>query len=391
LWTGLVTVSEIGDDALYFALGWTATGYGGTVTGWVLAATVGPRVLLTLVGGAVTDRLNPRSVVACAEGTLALGCAGTAVLLVLIGPSVWLLVAFAMLLGIATAFQFPASGALTVSVVATDDLPRAMGLRQLGYHVASLTGGPVGGLLVAVGGLLLVLGVNAATFLMVLGSVLLLRPAVSDRAPRESLARTIGAGLRTAWSDRALRTVFGLYAVIAGCALPVVALLVPLLGREQARTAAQAGLIVGAMGLGGAVTALVVARFGVYRHAATAIAVSLGACAAGMLLLAATATLPVSIAAGLLQGAGLAAFIAHAGPLVVALSPPAQIGRLQSVLSVVQSVALIVTNPALGALAQATTARAAVAAAAVPLLVAAALTVRLDLSRSDQPGGGVRR
>ncbi|HET9141952.1 MFS transporter, partial [Actinophytocola sp.] len=227
LWTAGTTVSEIGDDALYFALGWTASAYGGTAAGWVLAATVGPRVLLTLVGGAVTDRLGARPVVLGAQATLALGCAGAAAGLVLAGPSVWLLVAFAVLLGGATAFLFPANAALTATLIPADDLPRALGLRQLAYHVAGLAGGPVGGLLIALGGLLLVLGVNAVTYLLVLGAVLLLRPGPAARAEREPLVRAIGAGLRTAWSDRTLRTVFGLYAVAGGCALAVGGLLVP--------------------------------------------------------------------------------------------------------------------------------------------------------------------
>ncbi|HET9141772.1 hypothetical protein, partial [Actinophytocola sp.] len=72
----------------------------------------------------------------------------------------------------------------------------------------------------------------------------------------------------------------------------------------------------------------------------------------------------------------------------IARAPRAQVARLTSVLGVVQSVTLMLTNPLLGGLAQATNARLAVVVSALPLLVAAAVVARQDWS--EQPGGGVR-
>lgn len=53
---GAVTVSQAGDGAPYFALGWAASGYGGAATGLVVAAITVPRTVLMLLGGAVADR-----------------------------------------------------------------------------------------------------------------------------------------------------------------------------------------------------------------------------------------------------------------------------------------------------------------------------------------------
>ena len=73
------------------------------------------------------------------------------------------------------------------------------------------------------------------------------------------------------------------------------------------------------------------------------------------------------IVAGLVDGLGLALFIAHAGPVIVARSPATHLSRMQALLGVVQAVTLVVTQALVGQLAS------AVGAAAATLVVAAAL------------------
>jgi hypothetical protein len=386
LWVAGTTVSEVGDDALYFALGWTAAAYGGVAAGWVLAAITAPRVALTLVGGVVTDRLGPRAVVVAAQSGLLLATLATAATALVVGTPLWLLLTFAAALGVATAFLFPSTNTLVARVVDPETLPRALSLRQLGFHVASLAGGPAGGLLVAAGGLALVLWTNSATFLLALGAVLLLRPPrPTPAAPGGSLLGGIADGLRIAWSEGTLRTVLGLYALTAGCALPVGSLLVPLLARERAWPSGAAGVVVGAVGLGAAAVALAIARLGVYRRTGAAIAVGLTACGGAAVLLAVAPAVWVAAAAGAVLGAGLAMFIAHGGPAVVAHSPDTHLARVSALLGLVQSGALIATNPLLGALAQLAAPATATIVAGGMLLLGAALAAssgRLGTARA---------
>ncbi|MGZ4598461.1 MAG: hypothetical protein ACXVGS_01200 [Oryzihumus sp.] len=60
LWLGAATVSTWGESALYFALGWAATGIGPQWGGLVLTAITLPRAGLLLVGGAFGDRWGAR-------------------------------------------------------------------------------------------------------------------------------------------------------------------------------------------------------------------------------------------------------------------------------------------------------------------------------------------
>ncbi|MGD0561030.1 MAG: hypothetical protein ABSA93_39420 [Streptosporangiaceae bacterium] len=50
VWLGGAVVSQLGDAALYFALGWAASAHGGPAAGLVLSAINLPRTALLLAG-----------------------------------------------------------------------------------------------------------------------------------------------------------------------------------------------------------------------------------------------------------------------------------------------------------------------------------------------------
>jgi MFS family permease len=142
---GAATLSQVGDAIVYFALGWAASAYGSFAAGLVLAAITVPRTALMLLGGAVADRLGPRVVLLAADGALLAGSLAAAVASAVLGSPLWLLVAVALVIGVATSFYFPASGALPARLVEPAALPRAMALRNAGQQAAMLAGGPLGG------------------------------------------------------------------------------------------------------------------------------------------------------------------------------------------------------------------------------------------------------
>src|ERR1017187_1161977 len=77
VWGCGALASQLGDSAMYFALGWAASARGGTAAGLVLSAISLPRALLLLLGGAVGDRLGARRVMITGDGLMLVACAIT--------------------------------------------------------------------------------------------------------------------------------------------------------------------------------------------------------------------------------------------------------------------------------------------------------------------------
>lgn len=168
-WLGAATVSVVGDGVLYFALGWAATGIGPTWAGLTLTMSALPRAILLPLGGAVADRWGPRRIMIAGDAIM---CALT--LLLALAAHLWrtsgpLLMGTGLAIGVVGAFYLPATGAFPRLLVADEQLPRALALRQSSAQIVSLIGAPTGGALVALGGLVSVAAVDSSTFALVLG------------------------------------------------------------------------------------------------------------------------------------------------------------------------------------------------------------------------------
>ncbi|MEW1863102.1 MFS transporter [Streptomyces sp. NPDC088194] len=410
LWLAGTRASLAGDAALAFALGWAASARGGRTAALVLTAITLPRAVFLLVGGAVGDRFGARRVMIAGDvvmlaAVLALAVAGRAW-----GAPPAMLLGFAAVVGTVDAFYLPATGSMPRRLVGKEQLPRALAVRQAGGQVAALLGAPLGAVLVAVAGLSGTALVDAATFAAVLAVMAWVRPAAeARRSPRredpggevpgrealgredqrrdvpgrevpctESLFAGIAGGVRLAAADPVLRPALLLTAVAAAGVLPVVGLLAPLLARSDGWGPGTAGLVAAGQGAGVLLAALVAARRGPLRRIGAGAGLGLVSAAVGAAALAAVpASAPAAaVAAAVLVGTGSGVFACHLGPLVLAGAPDTHLSRVQSLLALVQSLALVVGNNALGWLAHASGPRPAIALCATLACLAglAALT-----------------
>ncbi|MEU6236841.1 MFS transporter [Kitasatospora sp. NPDC047058] len=362
LWLGGTQAGLLGDAALYFALGWAASAHGGGAAGLVLTAITLPRTALVLLGGAVADRFGARRVMLAGDavmlaGTLALAAAAS-------GPGIplRLLVAAAAVIGTVDAFYLPASGSMPRRLVGAHQLPRALALRQAGGQVAALLGAPLGGALVAVGGLAGAALADAVSFGLVLLVLLRVRPP-AERGPARSAAdspgllREAAAGVRLALADPLLRAALLLTGAAAGALLPVVSLLVPLLARTHGWGAGAVGLVGGGEGAGVLVVAGLVSWRGTLRRAGAGAAAGLCTASAGIAVLAWAPGVAPAVAAGVVAGAGSGLFACHLGPLVLGGAPEGHLSRVQALLTLVQSAALVLSTGLLGVLADTAGAR----------------------------------
>jgi hypothetical protein len=132
--------------------------------------------------------------------------------------------------------------------------------------------------------------------------------------------------------------------------MPLDALLFPLLARSHGWDAATAGLLVASRSLGVGVIALRILMRGAFPRPGVFAALGLLVAAAGLFGLSVFDPLPLAFAAGMLSGIGVGTFTGHVLPLLMNSVEREYQSRLQSVVVLCQSLALVVMNPLLGTL-----------------------------------------
>lgn len=353
VWLGGSLVSQLGDAALYFALGWSASAVGGSAAGLVLSAIVLPRTVLLLVGGVVGDRAGARRVMIAGDAVMLVVAVTLGVVAYRWGTPLPLLVVAGLVIGTVDAFYLPSLGSMPRRLVEDGQLSRAVAVRQSGSQLITMIGGPVGGAVVVVAGFAAAAWADAVTFAVVLAVLVATRPRFDAPAPgpAESVLRSAGDGFRVVVRTPGLGPALLLVAGAAGFIIPSTSLLVPLLARDNHWNAGTAGVIVGAQGVGVIAATLFVTRRGASRRPGIAAALGLGGAAVGQVLFGILHLPPPAIAAAVLIGAGTGTFVSNLGPVLLGTAPRTHLSRVQALVSVLQASALLVTNNVLGAIA----------------------------------------
>jgi predicted MFS family arabinose efflux permease len=128
------------------------------------------------------------------------------------------------------------------------------------------------------------------------------------------------------------------------------ALLFPLLARSHGWDAKTAGVLVASRSLGVGVIALRILMRGAFPRPGVFAALGLLVAAVGLFGLSVLDPLPLAFAAGVLSGIGVGTFTGHVLPLLMNSVEREYQSRLQSVVVLCQSLALVVMNPILGSL-----------------------------------------
>ncbi|PVE10768.1 MFS transporter [Streptomyces scopuliridis] len=337
-WLAAYTASMVGDSVYYMALSWAAirTGSPGQA-GLVLALGAVPRAVLMLGGGVLADRFGPRRVVIGSDAARCVFILGIAVALLFTTPSLWLLITVALVFGAVDALFLPAVGALPPRITAPGQLARVQGMRGLAARIANVTGAPLGGLAVALGGSAMAFAVAGALFALSLPLLLAVR-----MIPGPAKSPADGAEAGTAWGElrdglrhiRRHRVLAPLMLVIAVGELGFVGPLnigLTLLVQERGWGADGMGWIVAAFGVGAGVSSLLLTVRGRMQRAGLVQSVVLCGGAVAVAALAYAPSLGLAVLAGVFIGllAGLSG--ALTGALLQTAADPAYLGRVTSV------------------------------------------------------------
>ena len=158
------------------ALSWTAVHLGSPGTaGVLLTVSALPRIVLMLFGGVIADCYDIRRLMLGSDvlrTAVTLGAAGLA----LAYPGIALLAVLAVVFGIVDAVFMPAAGAMQPRLLAPEQYAGGAVLSNMAARLALPLGAPLGGLLVALGGLPLALVVDAVTFAVSVATLATVRP-----------------------------------------------------------------------------------------------------------------------------------------------------------------------------------------------------------------------
>ncbi|CAN5264675.1 MFS transporter [soil metagenome] len=243
-----------------------------------------PGLALTLVAGALADRVDRRKLLLVTQSSMAANAAGLALVTYFGAASLWIVLAASVVQSATFAFDNPARQSMIPRIVPIPLLPSAIGLQSAAFNGASIIGPLLGGLLyvpIGIAGLLAANALSFASIILALLAMLPLAPAVAS--PSHSLLASVIEGARYTRRNPALVWILTLSATVFIAAGPANALLPAVAGESVLYGVSWLSVLLSAMGLGAFVGALVVMKIGrvrslgrVFAFAAAANGLTLG-------------------------------------------------------------------------------------------------------------------
>ncbi|MEW6207818.1 MAG: MFS transporter [Acidobacteriota bacterium] len=163
-----------------------------------------PMFLMAFIGGALADYIDRRRLIILAETGLALCCIALVINSLLPAPRSWILFLVAGLFAALNGVHRPALEALTPRLVDPDHLPAVSALNSLRFNFNFIVGAAIAGVIAASLGAAVAFAIDAATFIISIVTIFLIRSVpVPIDADRASL-RSIIDGLKYARSRQEL-------------------------------------------------------------------------------------------------------------------------------------------------------------------------------------------
>ncbi|MFL6581411.1 MAG: MFS transporter [Burkholderiales bacterium] len=247
-------ISLVGTWIQQIALSWLVYRTTGSafLLGLVTFSSQIPMLIFLPLAGLISDRHDRRKVMLLAYGLASLQAATLAVLTLAGAIQVWQILLLGFAYGAIMAFETPARQSLISQMVnSREDLPNAIALNSVLMNSGRLVGPSIAGVLLVFIGEGWCFLINAASFMAIVASVLMMRltPRAADPA-RASMAQDLAVAARYAWETAPIRLFLFLVALISLTASPYTVLM-PIFARDIfSGDAHTLGFLVGSAGLG---------------------------------------------------------------------------------------------------------------------------------------------
>jgi len=263
-WIGQ-TVSLIGTWMQTVGQGWLALQLSNDafIVGLVAAAGSLPVLLFSLYAGVFVDRLDKLRIVTIAQILLSIEAA-------VLWWAVWsgrinipLLVGLAFINGLISAVEIPARQSLIIELVGREDIVDAVALNSGGFNLARIIGPSLAAAIIAGAGLAWCFGINALSYIAVIGCLLAVKlPKFIRVEGRPKALNEFREGIAYIRSRREVSGLIGVIAVYATFGFNYLTLM-PVIARDVLHTNASGyGLLITFVGLGAVCGAVTLATLG---------------------------------------------------------------------------------------------------------------------------------
>ena len=376
LWSAGALVSNVGAWMQRIAQDWLVltqlTHHDARALSLVVALQFAPQVLLLPWTGWASDHLDRRRLLLATQTAMGLLALGLGCLTIAGAVRAWHVDVFALLLGCASAFDAPARQTFVTDMVGDEDLPNAVALNATSFHASGAIGPAVAAVLIAAIGSGWLFVVNAASFLAVIASLLLMRTA--DLRPRDRPERAQGgfaAGIAYVRARADLQVLLAMLLILGVLGLNIPLLIAAMTASVFHAGAADFGLFTASLATGCVAGAGVAARRD--RPRLGAIVTSAAVFAVACLAAAAAPSRGAFALTLVLVGAASQATTTSMVGCIQVETAPAMRGRVSALLLTVILGGQALGAPLAGAVAQAFGPRCALALSASAGVLAAAL------------------
>ncbi|WP_420451217.1 MFS transporter [Ilumatobacter sp.] len=269
-------------------------------------------MLLTPLAGRLTDRVDRRWMLFCGQFVAFLGALGLAITVVVVGiddlPGPWPIYAATAVIGIGAAIILPSLQAVVPALVPRADLDRAITLNSMTFNIARGVGPVAAGAVIAAFGAAWAFGINTLTFVPLLVVLAIIRPGGAVR-PDDEPAHDAEGGTTVVDAVRWVRAHPTVLVLLVGTlgvgwTSDPFSTLMPAVSDGFGYGETVVGLLVGAFGLGAALTApatdRIRDRLGRGRVSATGLAVS----SVGLAVIALAPIVHLALLGALVAGSG---------------------------------------------------------------------------------------
>jgi MFS family permease len=252
LWLIGGTISLLGDQFYLVALPWLILQLTGSAVamGTILMAASIPRLVLMLLGGAISDRISPRKVMIATAAARTVCVAAIGFLLWMRVLSIWELYALGVAFGVADAFSVPAQRAYLPSLVQPEQMVAASSVGQSTAQLTTILGPVPAGFVIETMGIAWAFFADAISFLFIIGALWKLPDPPDFQNSRMTVWRSILGGITYVGKDVPLRSLLLLVMMINFCIAGPVAIGLTYLTRTRFGSPANYGIVISATAAG---------------------------------------------------------------------------------------------------------------------------------------------